>query len=48
VQLAKGWLGASGTTQEKVYDVVWSGNRKAGKDGKLPAAGNTVNVKDAS
>jgi hypothetical protein len=31
-----------------IYDVTWSGNRKPGKDGKLPAVGNTVNVKDAS
>ncbi len=48
VQVIKGWLDAAGKTHEKVYDVAWSGNRKAGKDGKLPAVGNTVNVKDAS
>jgi hypothetical protein len=29
---------------EKVYDVVWSGNRKPGDDGKLPPVGNTVDV----
>jgi hypothetical protein len=34
--------------QEKVYDVVWAGERKPGKDGKLPAVGNTVNVANAS
>jgi hypothetical protein len=28
--------------------VAWSGNRKPGKDGKLPPVGNTVNVKEAS
>jgi len=48
IQIVKGWLDASGKPQEKVYDVTWSGGRKAGKDGKLPAVGNTVNVADAS
>jgi len=48
IQVIKGWLDASGKTHEKVYDVAWSGNRKPGKDGKLPPVGNTVNVKDAS
>jgi hypothetical protein len=48
VQVVKGWLDTSGKTQEKVYDVAWSGNRKPGADGKLPPVGNTVNVKDAS
>ena len=37
-----------GNTHEKVYDVVWSGDRKPGKDGKLPLVGNTVDVKNAS
>jgi len=48
VQVIKGWLDAAGKTHERVYDVAWSGNRKPGKDGKLPPVGNTVNVKDAS
>jgi hypothetical protein len=48
VQVIKGWLDAAGKTHEKVYDVAWSGNRKPGKDGKLPPVGNTVNIKDAS
>ena len=48
VQVVKGWLDASGKTQEKVYDVAWSGDRKPGPDGKLPAVGNTVNIEDAS
>ena len=47
VQVVKGWLDATGKTHEKVYDVVWSGARKPGKDGKLPPVGNTVNVKEA-
>ena len=48
IQVVKGWLDANGKTQEKVYDVAWSGDRKPGTDGKLPPVGNTVNVKDAS
>ncbi|MCI0444355.1 DUF3604 domain-containing protein [bacterium] len=48
IQIIKGWLGKDGKTQEKVYDVVWSGDRKPGVDGKLPAVGNTVNVANAT
>jgi hypothetical protein len=48
IQIIKGWLDASGKTQEKVYDVVWSGDRKPGADGKLPSVGNTVDVKNAT
>jgi hypothetical protein len=48
VQVVKGWLDADGKTHEKVYEVAWSGDRKSGKDGKLPAVGNTVNLKDAT
>ena len=32
----------------KVYDVVWSGDRQPDGNGKLPAVGNTVNVKEAT
>ncbi len=28
--------------------MVWSGDRKPAKDGKLPAVGNTVDVKNAT
>jgi hypothetical protein len=48
VQIIKGWLDAAGKTHEQVYDVSWSGNRKLGTDGKLPAVGNTVNVAEAT
>jgi hypothetical protein len=47
IQIVKGWMNKDGNTEEKVYDVVWSGDRKPGKDGKLPLVGNTVNVKKA-
>lgn len=49
VQVIKGWLDASGKPQEKIYDVVWSGNRKPDpKTGKLPPVGNTVDVAKAT
>ena len=48
IQIVKGWLDSKGKTQEKVYDVVWSGNRKPGKDGKLPPVGSTVDVATAT
>lgn len=35
IQIVKGWLGANGETEEKVYDVVWSGDRTPAADGKL-------------
>ena len=48
IQIIKGWLDAKGETHEKVYDVAWSGDRKPGKDGKLPAVGNTVDAAKAN
>jgi hypothetical protein len=48
IQIIKGWLDAEGKTQEQVYDVAWSGDRKPGADGKLPPVGNTVNVEQAT
>jgi len=47
-QIVKGWLDAKGQTHEKVYDVAWSGDRKAGADGKVPSVGDTVDVANAS
>ena len=47
-QIVKGWVDAKGEMQEKVYDVVWSGDRKPGADGKLPPIGNTVDVANAN
>jgi len=39
----------NGKSQEKVYDVVWSGDRKADpKTGEVPAVGNTVDIKAAT
>ena len=48
IQIVKGWMDKDGKTQEKVYDVVWSGDRTPGSDGKLPPVGNTVDVAKAT
>jgi hypothetical protein len=48
IQIVKGWLDAAGKQHEKIYDVAWSGERKIGTNGKLPAVGNTVDVKTAT
>jgi hypothetical protein len=48
IQIVKGWLDASGKRHEKVYDVVWSGNRKINSKGKLQPVGNTVDVASAT
>ncbi|WP_287312001.1 DUF3604 domain-containing protein [Moorena sp. SIO1G6] len=43
IQIVKGWL-ENGQTQEKVYDVVWSGDRVPNDTtGKLPLVGCEVN-----
>ncbi|MGI9530735.1 DUF3604 domain-containing protein [Lutimonas sp.] len=48
IQIIKGWLNEDGSLDEKVYDVVWSGERTIGADGKLPSVGNSVNLNDAT
>lgn len=48
IQIVKGWLDKDGKTQEKVYDVVWSGDRKPGPDGKVPSVGTTVDIENAT
>jgi hypothetical protein len=48
IQIVKGWS-KSGQIFEKIYDVAWSGNRKPDPaTGKVPAVGNTVDVKNAT
>jgi hypothetical protein len=47
-QIVKGWLAGTGKVHEKVYDVAWSGDRKAGADGKVPLVGSTVDVPNAT
>jgi hypothetical protein len=48
IQIVKGWMDKKGKTYEKVYDVAWSGDRRPGADGKLPAVGSTVDVANAT
>jgi hypothetical protein len=48
IQIVKGWLDKTGAPQERIFDVVWSGDRKLGPSGKVPPVGNTVNVERAT
>lgn len=48
IQIVKGWIDESGNQQEKIYDVSWSGDRKIGADGKVPAVGSSVDLKTAT
>jgi hypothetical protein len=48
IQIIKGWVDAQGVTHDKVFDVVWSGEREPGPSGKLPTVGNTVDLKTAT
>ncbi len=48
IQIIKGWVDDGGERREKIYDVVWSGDRRPGADGVLPPVGNTVDVANAT
>src|ERR1700727_1943398 len=49
IQVIKGWLGKDGQTQERIYDVAVSGDRKIDADGRSKASvGNTVDVANAT
>jgi len=48
IQIIKGWVDKKGESHERVYDVVWSDDRKPGINGKLPSVGSTVDVANAS
>ncbi|MGI9316031.1 MAG: DUF3604 domain-containing protein, partial [bacterium] len=48
IQIVKVWVDPKGKSQEKVFDVVWSGNRQLSDDGMLPLVGNTVDVASAT
>lgn len=48
IQIIKGWVDPDGKHHEEVVDVVWSGDRQPGADGKVPAVGNTVDVATAT
>ncbi len=48
IQIVKGWLDADGNTQEKIFDVVWAGDRSIDGNGKLSLVGDTVNLENAT
>jgi len=49
VQIIKGFINKWGRTDEKIYDVAWSDDRKPDpKTGELPPVGNTVDVQKAT
>lgn len=47
IQIIKGWVDQYGDLNEKIIDVVWSGERVPGAAGKLPPVGNTVDLSTA-
>jgi hypothetical protein len=48
IQIVKGWA-KNGQTFEKIFDVAWSGDRKADKwTGVVPPVGSTVDVENAT
>ena len=48
IQIIKIWVDEKGERHERVYDAVWSGDRKPGSDGKLPSVGSTVDIANAT
>ena len=50
IQIVKGWIDKDNKEHEKIYNVAWSDmkSRKPGKDGKIPAVGDTVDVATAT
>ena len=48
IQVVKGYLDADGNPREKIFNVVWGGDRQLDADGNLAAIGNTVDVPNAT
>jgi len=49
IQIIKGWLGADGKTQERIFDVAVSGGRTIDADGRcMTPVGSTVDVANAT
>jgi hypothetical protein len=49
IQIIKGWLGADGKTQERIFDVAVSGGRQIDQDGRCKTSvGSTVDVANAT
>ncbi len=47
IQVIKGWVDADGQAHERVYDVVWSGNRERDAEGNVPPATSSVDLTTA-
>ncbi len=47
IQVVKGWIDDNGESQEKIFNVAWSGDRAMRSDGSLPEVGNTVDLNTA-
>ena len=45
VQVVKGWITASGVTQERIYDAAWAGTDRLLPDGSLAPVGSSVDLK---
>ena len=45
VQVVKGWITASGVTQERIYDAAWAGADRLLPDGSLAPVGSSVDLK---
>ncbi len=48
IQIIKGWVDSEGEHQERIVNVVWSGDRTQDADGQLAAVGSTVDVQSAT
>jgi len=48
IQIIKAWIDKSGVAQEKIFNVVWSDERKLSSDGSLARLESTVSLKDAT
>lgn len=47
IQIIKGWVDSAARTHEEIINIAWSGDRRSGTDGQLPAVGSTVDLKTA-
>jgi len=48
IQVVKGWVDGSGRSQEKVFNVVWAGDRRLDGAGRLAPVGDTVDMRTAT
>jgi hypothetical protein len=48
LQIIKGWLDDDGRARDKVFNVIWAGDRSLDEKGELPDIGNTVDTAAAT